>query len=267
MRHLLPRRRHSSNCKHVSVRTLVWSHDLNSSMAHEDELGIFDWSSSHDVARVVRYDARGHGGTEATQEYDRAFRWSAMVDDMMRAGGSGPFIAGGAAMGCATALYAALRAPRRVQGLILAAPPRAWESRTADAEFYESGAKVVEAKGLPAWIESLRTAPQPRIFAEELPAAQEVSLRHIATMKERVMPAILRGAAASDLPRRDEIREIVMPVLILAWDGDPAHPVETAEALSELLVLSELHVAHDLAAIREWPSLVREFLSGVAQWE
>jgi len=251
----------------VSKCTFVWSHDLNSSMAHEDELGIFDWSCAADVARIIRYDARGHGGTEALQEYDRAFRWSAMVDDLMRAGGAVPFVAGGAAMGCATALYAALRAPRRVQGLVLAIPPRAWEQRSADAEFYESSARLVEAKGLPAWVESLRAEPQPRIFAEELPSARDLSLRHLSTMKERVMPAILRGAAASDLPTREEIRGIVMPVLILAWADDPGHPVETAETLSELLVLSEIHVANDLAGIRRWPGLVRDFLGGLCQWE
>jgi pimeloyl-ACP methyl ester carboxylesterase len=246
---------------------LVWSHDLNSSMAHEDELGLFDWSGASDVANIVRYDVRGHGHAEVVQEYDRAFRWSAMVDDLMRAGGSQPFVAGGAAMGCATALYAALRAPRRVQGLILAIPPRAWEQRKADAEFYESGARLVEAKGLPAWVETLRAEPLPRILAEELPSARDLSLRHISTMKERVVPAILRGAAASDLPSREEIRGIVMPVLILAWADDPWHPVETAETLSDLLVLSELHVANDLAGVRRWPGLVREFLAGLCQWE
>jgi pimeloyl-ACP methyl ester carboxylesterase len=236
-------------------------------MAHEDELGLFDWSCVADVAKVVRYDARGHGGTEALQEYDRAFRWSAMVDDLLRAAGSGAFVAGGAAMGCATALYAALRAPRRVQGLVLAIPPRAWEQRAVDAQFYESGAQIVEAKGLPAWVESLRAEPQPRIFAEELPTARELSLRHLSTMKERVLPAILRGAAASDLPGREEIKGIVMPALILAWADDPWHPLETAEALSELLVLSEIDVAHDLAGIRRWPGLVRDFLGGLYQWE
>jgi hypothetical protein len=58
-----------------------------------------------------------------------------------------------------------------------------------------------------------------------------------------------------------------MPALILAWADDPWHPVETAEKLAELMVLSEIHVAHDLAGIREWPGLVREFLGGLCQWE
>ncbi|MDQ3977961.1 MAG: alpha/beta fold hydrolase [Actinomycetota bacterium] len=250
-----------SRCK------FVWAHALNSSMAAEDDLGLFDWSPCADVARVVRYDARGHGACPAVQYEDRAYRWSALVDDMLWAVPEGPIVAGGASMGAVTALYAAARAPRRVQALVLATPPAAWEARAPQSEFYRSGAQLVEARGVPELVSALRARPQPRIFAEELPEAREVSLRHLEKMDERVLPAILRGAAGSDLPSRDEVRAIVVPTLILAWEGDPTHPVSTAEALHELIVLSELHVAQDLAGIRAWPYIVRDFLDGLCTWE
>ncbi len=252
----------------MSRCTLVWAHDLVSSRAHEDDLGLFDWSAVSREARVVRYDARGHGENEPMQYYERVYRWPAMVDDMLRAAGaSGPFVAGGASMGCAVALWTALRAPRRVQALVLAVPPRAWEDRASDAAAYEEAARTVEERGLPAWAEVLRHRPQPRIFAEELAGASEVAIRHLLTMDEKVVPAVLRGAAASDLPTRDELRTIVVPTLILTWADDPSHPVATAEALAEHLVLSELEVARDLAAIRAWPDRVRAFLSGLCRWE
>ncbi len=251
----------------VSRCTLVWAHAMASSRAHEDELGLFDWSPVEAVARVTRYDARGHGETEAMQYYDRAYRWPCMVDDMLRAGGAGPFVAGGADMGAAVALWTALRAPKRVQGMVLTAPPPAWESRVPDAAQCERAAQVVEARGLPAWAADVRRQPQPRIFAEELPGARDVTARHLLTMEEKALPAILRGAAASDLPSREEVRSLVVPTLILGWADDPHHPVEMAESLADLLVLSELHVAADLAGIRAWPQLVRDFLSGLCCWE
>ncbi len=251
----------------MSRCTLVWAHAMASSRAHEDELGLFDWSSVAGVADVVRYDARGHGQTEAMQYYDRAYRWPCMVDDMLRAGGSGPFVAGGAAMGAGVALWTALRAPKRVQAMVLTALPPAWEERSPHAEQCERAAQVVEARGLPAWADDVRRRPQPRIFAEELPEANEVTARHLLTMEEKAVPAILRGAAASDLPTRDEIRSLVVPTLILAWADDPGHPVSMAESLADLLVLSELHVAGDLAGIRAWPELVRDFLAGICCWE
>ena len=236
-------------------------------MAHEDDLGLFNWSCADSVARVMRYDARGHGGCECAHFEDRAYRWSALVDDMLRVPGQGPFVAGGASMGAATAIYAALRAPRRVQGLVVVTPPSAWESRPAQAEAYEAAARMVERRGLPSYLKTLQSVGQPRILAEELPEAGDIWLRHLRRMDEKVVPSILRGAASSDLPTRDEVHSLVIPTLILAWTGDPAHPVSTAETLAELMVMSELHVADDLAGVRRWPELVRDFLGGICQWE
>jgi 3-oxoadipate enol-lactonase len=251
----------------VSNCTFVWAHGLHSCMAHEDELGLFDWSAARDAADVVRYDARGHGCCEDLIYEDRAYHWSAMVDDMLRAGGRGPFVAGGASMGAATALYAAVRAPRRVQGLVLATPPAAWESRPRQAQAYEAAAKLVERRGIPGYLKALQSVGQPRIFAEELPAARDIMLRHVCRMDEKIVPSILRGAARSDLPSREEVHSVVVPTLILAWAGDPGHPVSTAEELAGLMALSELDVAGDLAGIRRWPGLVRDFLAGICQWD
>ncbi|MDP8938096.1 MAG: alpha/beta hydrolase [Actinomycetota bacterium] len=246
--------------------SFVWAHALNSSVAHEEELGLFDWTEAAEVARVVRYDARGHG-TANPQYEERAFRWSALVDDMLWAAPAGPFVAGGTGMGSVTALFAALRAPRRVQALVLALPPPAWEARRREREAYQAAARVVERRGLPAYVRALRSQPQPRILAQELPAAQELSLRQVRMMDERAIPAILRGAASSDLPSREEVRSVVVPTLILAWEGDEGHPLSTAEELAELMVMSELHVAADLAEARRWPLLVREFLADLCLWE
>jgi pimeloyl-ACP methyl ester carboxylesterase len=247
--------------------TFVWAHGLGSSVDHEDALGLFDWSPVHSVANVVRYDARGHGDTPALQFDDWAFKWPAGVDDMLRAAGSGPFVAGGVGMGCVTALYTALRAPRRAQGMVLMAPPVAWEDRATEAERYRAAAQTIETFGVAAWADTLRREELPRIFASELPEVRDLWLRNLPGMEEKVLPGLLRGAADSDLPSREEIRSIVMPALILAWTDDPGHPVATAETLAELLVLSEIHVADDLAGIRTWPGLVRDFLNGLCLWE
>ncbi len=126
---------------------------------------------------------------------------------------------------------------------------------------------MIERRGLPAYVQVLRSQPQPQILAEELPHAQELALRQVRMMDEKAVPAILRGAASSDLPTRDEVRSIVVPTLILAWDGDPGHPLATAEQLAELMVMSELHVAADLAGARRWPILVRDFLADLCLWE
>ena len=251
----------------MSRCTFVWAHGLQSSRAHEDELGLFDWGPVEDVARVVRYDARGHGKAECPHE-DRAYQWSTLVDDMLWAAGrEGPFVAGGACMGAATALYAALRAPRRVQAVVLMTPPAAWDCRGPEMEAFSTAASLVEKRGMPSLLESWASRPQPKILEREVPRARDISLRHLAAMDPKALPAIFRGMALSDLPCQEEIGALVLPVLILAWDGDPSHPVSTAQELADTLILSELHVARDLAGVRRWPGLVRDFLSGLCLWE
>lgn len=76
---------------------------------------------------------------------------------------------------------------------------------------------------------------------------------------------VLQGAALADFPDLqlevglyDSIR---CPVLILTIEGDPTHPVSTAEALDNILPISELHIARDAdSALRDWPDVISKFL-------
>jgi len=242
--------------------TFVWAHGLASSMAHEDDQGLFDWSSLGVVARVARYDARGHGGAWTPCE-ERCYRWPALVDDMLRAGGQGPFVAGGASMGCVTALYAAVRAPRRVQALVLALPPPAWEARALQATAHCRDAQLLESGGIGSFVQRVRERPLPPILARGFPAVRDIDLRHVTSMSPSALPAILRGAAASDFPTRDEVRLVIVPTLILTWPDDPEHPLSAAEELAGLLLQADLRVARNMEDVRRWPGLVRDFLAGV----
>ena len=71
----------------------------------------------------------------------------------------------------------------------------------------------------------------------------------------------LRGAAASDLPDPRALRRLQVPTLVLAWRGDPTHPLSTAKRLVELLPDAELHVAAASDDIRDWSERIREFLA------
>lgn len=238
---------------------LVWAHDVCSSVAHEDELGFLPISALADVMPVVRYDARGHGGSIGGYE-ERTYRWSAMVDDMLRAH-EGTFVAGGTGMGVATALYTALRAPRRVAALVLVLPPAAWDARALAAAAYEADADLAEVSSARRVAEAARRRPLSPLLAQLRPDAREVDARHLESMDSKLLAPVLRAAARSDLPRLDEVRSIIVPTLLLAWEGDPAHPVATAQALADAMLQSDLRVARDLADVKAWPSVIEEFLA------
>jgi pimeloyl-ACP methyl ester carboxylesterase len=244
---------------------LVWGHGLTSSRQREDELGgLFGWAGLADEGRatVVRYDARGHGRSAASGD-PADYRWPSLALDqwaLVDALGLDHPVLGGASMGAATALHAALVRPAEVAGLLLVIPPTAWATRAAQAELYEAGAALVEASGVGPFVEAAAAAPVPAPFAD-LPEAP----RPLPDVAEDVLPTVLRGAAASDLPAREELRSLDVPALVLAWAGDAGHPVATAEALGEALPRATVAVADDLASVLSWPERVAELLVAAAR--
>ncbi len=240
-------------------RPFLWAHGLTSSIAGERDAGIFHWEEIPGVD-VIRYDARGHGKSPAGATPED-HEWARLAEDFLAVADdqeAQSFVAGGASMGCATVLHAALREPDRVHAMVLAIPPTAWETRAGQAETYLGGVGFLEAKGLDAFIEASRAMPaQPPWAADR----REIRYQHLATMDPAALALALRGAAQSNLPPRDEVATITAPTMILAWDDDPGHPVSTAESLHELLGGSQLLVARSTDDVTAWPAQVAEFLS------
>jgi pimeloyl-ACP methyl ester carboxylesterase len=246
----------------MSRPTFVWAHDLLSCVDHENTMRHFDWTGVTETARVVRYDARGHGRA-MVQYVDRAYRWSALVDDMLRVAGEGPFVAGGVGMGAATALLAAIRAPRRVAALVLVAPPAGRQGKSGNAEHYEQLAHAANLRGASALAEAWPVSGQPQFLRDSFDGPAELITRHLFAMDPRALPYILRGAALSDLGGEEQVHNVIVPTLILAWDGDAGHPLGVAEELAALMVQSELHVARDRQDFEQWPALVRTLLATI----
>lgn len=235
----------------------VWGHGLTSSRATEDRLPLLRWATITGAGhQVVRYDAAGHGETGGPPE-PAAYRWPRLAADLLALLdqlGLDRVDAGGASMGCASTLHAAVRAPEWFGRLVLVVPPTAWETRAAQAEQYEASATFVERHGKAAWLEAAAEGPRPAIFADLPPAPMT------ADIPEAILPSVLRGAAASDLPPPDAIATLQHPALILAWAGDPGHPESTAHHLAELLPHSEIRVARQLQDLFTWSAAIADFL-------
>ena len=245
-----------------SGRPFLWAHGLTSSIAAERDGGLFQWEGAVPGVDVVRYDARGHGRSPAGTS-SAAYEWPVLADDFLAvadAEGLESMVAGGASMGCATVLYAALAAPERVQALVLAIPPTAWETRAAQREVYEKSAGFLSERGMDAYLSASRALPANPPWAE---ARREVRLGHVAEMDAEVLSTVLRGAAASNLPPRDAVATISCPTLVLAWADDPGHPLSTAESLSSLIAGSQLSVATSYEEAAAWPELVSSFVASL----
>lgn len=242
----------------------LWGHGLLGSVAQEDSVPIFDWSPVCACAQLVRYDARSHGASDLDRDPDH-LRWPELARDMLGladALGASRALLGGVSMGCATALHAAVAAPDRVLGLVLVAPPTAWETRPRQTRVYRFGAMLVDWVGL-APVRLLASLPRPA-SASPVAALQTGVAEHLARADARAVATAMRGAARSDLPDRSTLRHLRVPALILAWRGDPVHPVSTATQLAELLPRADLHVAATLDEVRGWPERIAAFARSVS---
>ena len=249
---------------------LVWAHGLMSSIETENTLGWFGWNDPPDAIRLIRYDARGHGASSAPHGTD-AWHWRNLGADMLAVADTTDapcFIAGGMSMGCASAIHAAVEAPGRIRGLILAMPPMIWESRAAQREMYRRIAqRGIEADGramaklmsrdlartLPPWL----TDASPGIAA-----SLAIGVR---ALERRIIPDLFHGAAISDLPPRASLDAIAhVPALILGWTGDTTHPIQAAHELHRLLPNSTLHIAASHEEFLQFPGHIRAFAASQA---
>lgn len=246
---------------------LVWGHSLMGSVWTEDMAGLIDWDAVAHHAEVVRYDARGHGKSAGTTE-PRDYRWETLARDMLAiaesvatAGGADRYVLGGISMGAATALEAAVQQPERVAGLILTLPPTAWDTRPRQAAIYQRM----------SWISGLLgTAPYRLLDWLPKPSSDNsfsrlalATVKGLARANSRYMQATLKGAALSDLPPRSVLETLEVPTLILAWEGDKAHPVSTAEALAESLPdVHGLYITNPYDP-PDWTQQMVEFMAAV----
>lgn len=238
--------------------TVLQAHGLTSS--RDAELALLDLRPlAARGRRLVRYDAAGHGRSAGPDDPER-YRWTALADDLLAlldaVGATEPVDAVGISMGTGTILTAAVRHPERFRRLVLALPPTAWETRAAQAGIYGQMADLLEAHGWDALLELMAasTLAMPPVLAER-------GLTLEPQLQPATAPAVLRGAALSDLPSPEQVAALRMPVLLLPWAGDPGHPLSSADRLHELIAGSELFVAETAADADTWPDQVEAFLA------
>ena len=215
---------------------VVYGHGIGAKSHQDDTLfEVIRASVAGAAVRAVAYTARGHGASTGCQESPPdAFLWSALAGDMRavaEAHDMRRFVAAGSSMGAATALYAALQAPERVEALVLARLPTAWSARVARRTELRKKAEGLRATG------------------------------------EGVLARFYEGNAPSDLPAQEKASYAPLagiPVLILCHGEDDVHPVETGLALSRLLpshASSRIVIVRDLAdAKAKWPSIIADWL-------
>ncbi|MFF3446648.1 alpha/beta fold hydrolase [Streptomyces sp. NPDC002667] len=236
----------------------VWAHPLCGSSLASESSGGFDWDPVAAAGRrLVRYDARGHGRS-AARPTAADFRFPNLAQDLLTlldvVSPHAPAAGIGLSLGTATLLHAAVLAPHRFDRLVLTAPPTAWGTRPQQATAYTQLADLVDENGATALDTALAAAPLPA------PYQATPGFTFPVEVDEHLLAPLLRGVGASDLPTKESMERLRLPVLILAWAEDPGHPLSTAETLASLIPGATMKVAHRIEDLRAWGGHAAEFL-------
>ncbi len=190
--------------------------------------------------RVVAYDARGHGGSDAAPQ-PSAYEYADLAADLVAtldARGIERAVIAGASMGAHTALRLALERPQRVAGLVVITPaydPSAhgdpaslarWDAlsdglRTAGVDGF------LAAYGDPAgderWRETVIKVIRQRLAAHRHPGAVADALR-----------AVPRSRPFDNIA---DLRAITVPTVIVADhdEPDPGHPLRVGRAYASAI--------------------------------
>lgn len=239
---------------------VIWGHGLSQDRSAESVMGIIDWPRV--TANVVRYDARGHGNSASTPELT-GYGWDQLATDQLALAthiGFDTYISAGASMGCGTALHAAVQAPERIERCVLVIPPTGWETRAAQAGEWEIAATLIEEQGVEPMIAAGAQRPIPEPLQGD-PMLAERRAHATRAWDPARLAHVLRGATHADLPSREAISNITAPCLILAWTGDPVHPMSTAVELAELLPNATLRTASTAEELVAWTDLFNDFIT------
>jgi 3-oxoadipate enol-lactonase len=186
--------------------------------------------------RVVRFDARGHGASEATPApYDLAMLAADVIALMDHLGiARAHFL--GLSMGGMVGQQLGLAHPQRLASLILCSttsrmPPETrplWEERIKAARAHGMGAQVDAA--LERWL---------------APASRQGKPALVVRLRRAIEATPVEGyagwcAALRDLDVLDRLKAIRLPALVIVGAEDPATPPAAAQAIHREIAGSQL---------------------------
>ena len=197
--------------------------------------------------RVVVYDLRGSGASEATPGPYTIDLLQQDLDALLAALDLGPAGLVGHSLGGGIVLAEAARRPERVRAVVGVGAVTALPD--AGREGMRTRAETVEANGMAAVAETVATNGVSPTFRESRPEEFQELISMLGSANVTGYAAQCRALEALDLT--DELGSISAPALLVAGELDQASPVARNEE-NAALVGAELLVLPDTAHIIPW---------------
>ncbi len=213
--------------------------------------------------RVLRYDTRGHGGSDAPPGPYTLPMLAGDVVRLLDTLGIDRVHFCGVSLGGQIAQTFALACPGRLLSLILV--NTACEYDDAQRALWRERADLVLREG----IESVHTALMARWFTRAAAVRRDLGYRYMEEAILRFRPQSFDAAVSAmrQLDTTDRLPEILAPTLVIGTPNDPGAPREVTEKMARLIPyasLEWLEPAEHLASLEHperFNALVKAFLS------
>jgi 3-oxoadipate enol-lactonase len=189
--------------------------------------------------RVLRYDVRGHGGSEIPPGPYTLEQMSGDLFDLLDSLGIAETHFVGVSMGGLIGMTAALRQPRRIKTLVLCDTTACYGPGVRP--MWEDRIRVAESEGMtPALVDRTMAI----WFTDAFRAKRREEVKRIASMLRTTDPrgyaAAIRAIGFMDLT--DRVGAIRCPTLVVVGEQDPGTPPAMARVIHERIADSELLV-------------------------
>lgn len=224
--------------------------------------------TSHFASRytTLAYDLRGQGGTSVTPG---PYSIDQLADDalaLLDALGIARAVFLGVSMGGMVAMAAALRAPSRIAGLVVADSAAGFSTEARAA--WDQRIDAVRAEGIGPMVDTMLG----RWFTDAYRQRQPARVAAVAEVLRRapVDGYLASCAAIRNLDLVGRLPQIACPTLVLCGENDPSTPLSLSEEIAAAIPGARLTViagAHHLTEL-EFPELfnahVETFLDEIA---
>ena len=187
--------------------------------------------------RVLRYDVRGHGGSETPPGPYTLEQMAGDLFDLLDALGIAETHFVGVSMGGLIGMTAALTRPSRIKSLVLCDTTACYGPGVRP--MWEDRIRVAESEGMTAALVDRTMAIW---FTEAFRTKRPEVVERIAAMLRKSDPrgyaAAIRAIAFVDLSER--IRAIICPILVVVGEQDPGTPPAMARVIHERIPGAEL---------------------------
>jgi 3-oxoadipate enol-lactonase len=241
--------------------TVVLSHALGCDLSMWDGLA----QVLAEDCRVIAYDHRGHGGSDAPAG---PYSMAELADDaarMLEELATGPVVWIGLSMGGMVGQELALRHPARVKALVIANATSGYPD--AARALWEQRIATVRTGGTHA----IADAVMGRYFHDDFRATSAAT---VARFRQRLVSTDTEGyigccAAVAAIDTTARLPQLAVPVLVIAGELDQGTPPAMSQTMAQAIPGAELVVLADashLAAIEQpaaFARAVKRFIAGV----